>query len=288
MVSRFFYRIGPTYTPKVIKLLLGLTAILSLLCAVQLSFFPSHPIFYWLSLSLEGLKQGYFWQLLTYFFVVPTMGFSGGFFLHLIFNLYLLWVFGESLSERTGQGKFLALFLISGIVSGLVALLIMSINAPFYILAGANTIIYSYLIAWVFANPNAEMRLFFTMPFKAKWLILSLLGINLLFALTQFNFVVFVNYFTSAFIGYIFSLIVFQHHSPFTAFVRFEKKVLNFFKRRKEKPQSKVYDIKTKEPKLSDEEFMDAMLAKISKKGEKSLTHKEKKRMKEISKKKKQ
>ncbi len=50
---------------------------------------------------------------------------------------------------------------------------------------------------------------------------------------------------------------------------------------------SKIYDIKSGEPLLDDDQFMDAMLDQISRYGEESLTPAEKKRMKEISEKKK-
>jgi len=285
------YKIGPAHTPPIIKVLLFLTALTSILCAIQLSYFPGFPLYQWIALSLHYLKQGFFWQFLTYIFLVPSFGLTGGFILHLLFNLYLLWLFGEALVTRTSQAKFLVLYLLCGIISGVIATIVMAIGYPDYIMAGSTLVIYGYLVAWVIANPHAELRLFFTIPFKAKWLILGLLGINLLFSLTKFDLVGFFTFLTSSLIGYIFGLLVFNHHGPFAFLIRWEKKLFHFIKKRKEKKSSyhssKIYDIKTKEQKINDDEFMDAMLAKVSKEGEKSLSRKERKRMRSISKKKK-
>jgi hypothetical protein len=79
--------------------------------------------------------------------------------------------------------------------------------------------------------------------------------------------------------------------SPFTFLFQFENALLRAIERlhhlrEKSIPQSKIYDIKSGEPIGSDEQFMDAMLARISLYGEETLTAEEKQRMVEISKKK--
>ena len=289
MNRRGIYKIGPAYTPRIIKALIFLTGFISLLCALQQSYFPGFPLYQWLALSLHYLKQGFFWQYITYIFLVPSLGLSAGFILHLLFNLYLLWLFGESLVTRTSQVKFLLLYLLCGVISGAIATFVMAIGYPDYLLAGSTLIIYGYLIAWVIANPHAELRLFFALPFRAKWLILGLLGVNLLFYLTRFDLVAFFAYLSSSFVGYLFGLVEFNHHGPFNFLIRWEKKLFHFLKKRKGRKtyhSSKVYDIKSGEQKLADDEFMDAMLAKVSQEGEKSLTRKERKRMRKISKRK--
>src|SRR4051812_30018005 len=60
------------------------------------------------ALSLDGLKQGMVWQLLTFQFM------HGGL-MHLLFNLVSLWSFGRPVEMLLGKRKFLALYLTSGV-----------------------------------------------------------------------------------------------------------------------------------------------------------------------------
>ena len=162
----------------------------------------------------------------------------------------------------------------------------------FSILAGANIVLYSIATAWLMLHRDAKLLLFFTLPFKAKWLILGIMGFDLLFLLSHGSFIYFFTYLSSALIAYLFSLLLWNTFSPFEFLKKTEKNILNIlnlFKRRKKSKKyhrSKVYDFKTGEPLLDDDEFMDAMLTRISLYGEDILTKKEKRRMKKISEKK--
>ncbi len=68
------------------------------------------------ALSLVGLEQGYFWQLLTFQFM--HVGW-----LHLIFNCLAIFFFGRSVETVLGRSRFLALYLSSGIIGGVVQML---------------------------------------------------------------------------------------------------------------------------------------------------------------------
>lgn len=70
----------------------------------------------YLALSLDGLRDGYFWQLLTFQFM--HVGW-----LHLIFNCLAIYFFGRPVETALGRGRFLVLYFSSGFIGGLVQML---------------------------------------------------------------------------------------------------------------------------------------------------------------------
>jgi membrane associated rhomboid family serine protease len=78
----------------------------------------------WLSdfLSLKADVYAHpwnFWQLLTYGFVHAPLGSKEGIW-HVGLNMFMLWMFGRDIEARLGRGEFLAFYLVSIVVSGLV------------------------------------------------------------------------------------------------------------------------------------------------------------------------
>jgi membrane associated rhomboid family serine protease len=68
------------------------------------------------ALSLDGLKHGYVWQLLTFQFMHASW-------MHLIFNSLAIFFFGRSVETVLGRSRFLVLYLSSGAIGGLVQML---------------------------------------------------------------------------------------------------------------------------------------------------------------------
>jgi membrane associated rhomboid family serine protease len=68
------------------------------------------------ALSLDGLKHGYVWQLLTFQFMHASW-------LHLIFNSIAIFFFGRPVEMAFGRSRFLALYFSSGIIGGVVQML---------------------------------------------------------------------------------------------------------------------------------------------------------------------
>ncbi len=244
-------------------------------------FLPLLPAI--LALSWEGLKHLYLWQLFTYVFIEPGP-LSFGFFLQLAFNMYLLWIFGSSLLERSHAGLFFTLYFGSALVAGLV-----SLAFPHAHLAGSTAAVYAVLVAWMMLNPGSRLLLFAALPFPSHWLIVALVGFALFIDISSNNWMGCATLTASVLFGYLFALIAWREQSPFSILRPFERKILRLLEKRKQTPyhHSKIYDIKSGAPVLDDDQFMDAMLDQISRLGESSLTAAEKKRMKEISERKK-
>lgn len=260
-----------------LKVLISTTIGLSLLAL----FIPQ--LSGWLALSWTGIGRLYLWQLLTYILIEPGPA-SFNFFLQLGFNMYILWMFGSSLIERSRPALFFSLYFGAALIAALA-----SLAFPHAILAGSTNAVYAILVAWMMVNPGAQLLLFFSIPFKAHWLIVILIGISLFIDLAANNWPAFATLAVSIFFGYLFALIAWRQQSPFLFLHPFERKVLRMLEKKQVQPyrHSKIYDIKSGEPLLDDEQFMDAMLDRISRHGEGSLTSAEKKRMQAISEKKK-
>jgi hypothetical protein len=205
--------------------------------------------------------------------------------------MYLLWTFGSFLLQRTRPSLFLTLYFGSGLFSAALSLTAMLLFDQASLLAGSSSAIYALLIAWIMFNPEAHLLLFFALPFKAIWLVLGLIGANLLIDLANADWVHFADYLGGILFGYFFTLLVWKERSPFSFLSRFEKTLLRMLeklshlgkKKTRSYRNSKIFDIQSGDPVLDDEQFMDAMLSQISLHGEHSLTSEEKKRMKKIS-----
>lgn len=235
------------------------------------------------ALSRNGVEHFFLWQPFTYIFFEKGP-FSVSFFLNLAFNMYLLWVFGSYLLERSHTRLFLLLYFGASILGGLAALI-----DPHVFLTSSTNGVYAVLVAWMLLNQHAKLLFFFAIPFQAKWLILGLVIASLALNLANGNWAEALSLATACLYSYFFTLAVWKQPGPFSFLRKFEKRFFQFFEKRKKHEyykHSKIYDITSGEPVLGDDQFMDGCLDRISRHGEDSLTAAEKKRMKAISKRK--
>ena len=82
--------------------------------AAESSAFPVYREF---ALSVDGLKHGHFWQVITFQFLHLPLS-DGGIF-HLLGNLFVIHLFGRRLEETIGGVNFLKLYLVSGTMGGM-------------------------------------------------------------------------------------------------------------------------------------------------------------------------
>jgi hypothetical protein len=126
--------------------------------------------------------------------------------------------------------------------------------------------------------------LFLGLPYKAHWIIVGLIGITLFLDITSNNWLSAATLMASSLFSYLFTLIAWREQGPFAILRPFERGLLRLLERKKEPyHHTKIYDIQSGSPILDDNQFMDAMLDRISRHGEDSLTSEEKKRMRLIS-----
>jgi membrane associated rhomboid family serine protease len=131
------------------------------------------------ALSLEGLKSGYVWQLLTFQFMHAGW-------LHLIFNGVAIFFFGRSVETILGRGRFLAVYFSSGILGGVVqmlfAMMFQSFDAP---VVGASAGACGLVAAFAVIHWTEQFTLlFYFIPVTLRgktllWGTLALAGIGL-------------------------------------------------------------------------------------------------------------
>jgi membrane associated rhomboid family serine protease len=148
-----------------------------------LIYYSTFPVYGWLALSVEGLRHGYVWQLLSYQFM------HGGW-LHLLLNCWAIYVFGRELEDALGRSRFLVLYFASGVMGGLFQALIgMLLNGVFAApVVGASAGVFGLVAAFATLYPERPLMLllFFIIPvnMRAKFLLLFsglLAGFGILF-----------------------------------------------------------------------------------------------------------
>jgi len=116
------------------------------------------------------------WQLLTYMFL------HGGI-IHLLINLFILWMFGRNIEDVFGTMQFLKYYFICGL--GAAILIVLTSLSSIIPTIGASGAIYGLLVAYAFLFPDSIIYLYFFIPIKAKHLVIFLGIISFLSGLSE-------------------------------------------------------------------------------------------------------
>jgi membrane associated rhomboid family serine protease len=274
--SSFF--VGPHHTPKSVKWLIALIICCSILSPI-LTFILRHYFDFtgpgaWLSLSWTGLRKGWLWEPFTYFFIQATgEGISISFLISLFFQMLLLWFTGSEIVYRYGNKAFLLFYLGGGLFCGLIATAALFLFSSGSTIVGSGPPINSLLMLWTMLNPELQLFFFLFIRIKAKWLILVYLCFILLVNLSYGMFIPFLAELCGIIWGFLVGKVFWKLPNPYPLNLNFQTD--------KKKQNGKIIDISAFQE--SDEAFMDRMLDKVAKKGEGSLTKRERERMQKIS-----
>ncbi|MFJ7728735.1 rhomboid family intramembrane serine protease [Neobacillus sp. NPDC097160] len=108
-----------------------------------LTVFPIFPN-YWFFENFSGVNlyimEGEFWRLIT-----PTFMHSG--FAHMLFNSFSLVLFGPALERMLGSGRFLFIYLLSGLIANVATLLLEPLTYTHVGSSGAIFGLFGYYIA---------------------------------------------------------------------------------------------------------------------------------------------
>ena len=237
-------------------------------------------------LPLYPLSEGFkVWQLFTYMFLHAG-------FMHLLFNMFALWMFGMELENTWGSKKFFTYYMICGIGAGLSTLIIGPLFGPAGPTVGASGAIYGVLIAFGMMFPDRPIFVYFLLPIRARYFVLIYIGLELYAGITgTTDGIAHFAHLGGAAVGLVYMLID-QRRIPFQNF--FEKTRNRFATAEpvgRYSPNEKVhvsdakyFDVHEDEDRVSQERI-DEILDKISQNGYQSLTEQEKKILFEASKK---
>ncbi len=125
-----------------------------------------------LELTADGIRNGEFWLLVTSLFM-------HGYFFHLFFNMFSLYIFGSLIAPVLGAARFLTLYFVSG-VAGNLLWLCMSLDANYAALVGASGAVMGVIMAAAMITPDTPMMmLFIPYPIKLRTLALVFIAIEL-------------------------------------------------------------------------------------------------------------
>jgi membrane associated rhomboid family serine protease len=154
---------GDALTPMVKRLLIANVVVFAVQVLLGRSAYDFERTF---TVSVEGVMRGMVWQPFTYMWLHGNA-------LHLLMNMFGLWMFGTQLETLWGSRRFLRFYLYCGTGAGVIILLWHSLlGQPYTVTLGASGAIYGILMAFSLTWPDRTIMLLFPpIPIKAIWFV---------------------------------------------------------------------------------------------------------------------
>ena len=133
-----------------------------------------------LSLTPAQAFGGSYWQFITYMFM------HGGF-IHIFFNMFVLFTFGMPVEGTLGAKKFGALYFVSGIGSALLYIAIALLAMPSdlnVMMLGASGAIFGILTAYGFLFPRNMIWIPPGIPLPARFAVIAFVVLELFLGIT--------------------------------------------------------------------------------------------------------
>ncbi|MFH0895684.1 MAG: rhomboid family intramembrane serine protease [Bacteroidota bacterium] len=217
-----------------------------------------------------------FWTPLSYQFLHVD-------FLHILFNMLVLYWFGKIFTSFIGNKRFPWVYILSGLSGGLFYVLAYNLfpifekNIAIATVLGASASVMGIMFAAAAYAPDLNIRMFLFGTVKLKYIALIMAVVDLI-TITDSNPGGHIAHLGGAVFGFMYGLSI----KPKGIFFSFWIQVQKFFTIKKRKPRMKVSYKKT----VSDDEYnkqraqkqkrTDTILDKISQQGYESLTKEEK------------
>lgn len=165
--------------PTVVKNLLIINGLFYLATVV---FWFTYKIDLQQTLSLYQIQSPDFrvYQLITHMFMHATLAINPvtlaarPIVMHILINMYVLWMFGSALENFWGPKRFLIFYLVSGLGAAILYLLFLTATqAPLESsMLGASGAVFGVLTAYAMLFPNSELFIIpIPFPIKAKYFV---------------------------------------------------------------------------------------------------------------------
>jgi len=162
---------GPPVFPDVVKAIIVANCVVYLLQVLGPSWITTA---FWLRPEMVW-EHGALWQVASYMWLH-----SPGTPLHLLFNMFALWMFGSQVALAWGTERFLRFYLICGVGAGVLIaawpglMVLLGFGSESYGIPtlGASGAVYGVLLAFSLLWPDRTIMLLFPpIPLKAIWFI---------------------------------------------------------------------------------------------------------------------
>lgn len=126
--------------------------------------------------SVDPTTLGFgIWQFVTYGFLHDTQNL-----LHIVFNMFMLWMFGREVELVMGARRFLTYYLVCVVGAGFVQLLVAHFTDSVYPTLGASGGVFGILLAFGMLFPNRTIMLIFPpIPMPAKYMVIFFMLLEL-------------------------------------------------------------------------------------------------------------
>ena len=123
----------------------------------------------WPLQAIDGQSYFHVWQIVTYAFLHSTDNI-----LHLLFNMFGLWMFGTEIERYVGPRRLLACYFASVITAALTQLFVpMLFGAPPGPTIGASGGVFGLILAYAIMFPKRKVAVYFLLPMPT-WLFATL------------------------------------------------------------------------------------------------------------------
>jgi rhomboid family protein len=209
------------------------------------------------------------WQLVSYGFVhAPEIG-------HVLFNMIALWFFGSEIEGVYGRAEFLRIYLLAIVLSGLAWVVMTAAADQQAVLVGASGGIMAVVTLFVFHFPRRLVYIWGVLPIPA-WALGTLFVVTDVFGFLHPSGSNVAN--VAHLGGALFGFIYFRSGVNLGRFV---PRRLSDLKMPRLRPRLRVHDPGKEVRDLGQQ--VDAILEKISREGESSLTKQERRTLEEAS-----
>lgn len=225
-----------------------------------IKWFGMHPKWVWAKLQV--------WQVFTYMFLHGQ-----GDIWHLLFNMFVLWMFGCEVERTLGTREFWKYYIICGVGAGLFHLFL-NIGSTIPVV-GASGAIYGVMVAFAVLFPDRliTLLLFLILPFqiRAKYLVMIFAGISLFLGFYANDGVAHFAHLGGMVVGFVYLKLDWRLD------------YLGQWIRRQRETRRMIHTIKKRQAMERIRERVDEILDKINEVGYENLTGEEKRILKEAS-----
>lgn len=223
----------------------------------------------WMQLTaVDVFRRGQVWRLLGYAFVHSPRDL-----LHVIMNMLLLFSMGRMLQEQIGRREFLWFYLAAAVFAGIVSVAAYSILGRFIPIVGASGAVLAVVTVLALTHPRQQLLFMGAIPIEFRWVLAIFIGLDvLMMASGMGERLAIANgcHLGGALFGYLYV----QWNMGLTRWWDVFAKRVSV--KRKSRGKLKLFAPAT-QPEVNLTEQVDAILEKISREGEASLTDRERK-----------